>query len=44
MYGEGGAVPDYLSLSEITKPLYGFAVLDKRPSSRPVFLVEGPPD
>lgn len=36
--------PKYLSLSEITKPLYGYACLDKRANGRPVFLVEGPPD
>jgi DNA primase len=34
----------YLSLSEMTKPLYGFAALDKRESDRPVFIVEGAPD
>lgn len=36
--------PKYLSLSEISKPLYGYATLDRRPSGKPVFLVEGPPD
>lgn len=40
----GEASPKYLSLSEITKPLYGYARLDRRASDRPVFLVEGPPD
>jgi DNA primase len=36
--------PKYLALSELTKPLYGYARLDRRPSAKPVFLVEGPPD
>lgn len=36
--------PKYLALSEITRPLYGYACLDRRASARPVFLVEGPPD
>jgi DNA primase len=36
--------PKYLSLKEMDKPLYGYARLDKRPSSKPVLLVESPPD
>lgn len=40
--GEGA--PKYLSLSEIYKPIYGYARLDRRATDRPVFLVEGPPD
>jgi DNA primase len=34
----------YLSLKEMTKPLYGYAQLDKRPGDNPVILVESPPD
>ena len=40
--GEGA--PKYLSLKEMTRPLYGYAQLDKRPSDRPVLLLESPPD
>lgn len=40
----GEASPKYLSLSEITKPIYGYARLVRSASDRPVFLVEGPPD
>jgi DNA primase len=36
--------PKYLCLKEMEKPLYGYARLDKRPSARPVLLVESPPD
>ena len=36
--------PKYLSLKEMTKPLYGYAQLDKRPGDKPVILVESPPD
>ena len=37
--------PKYLSLKEMTKPLYGYARLDRRPqNTRPVILVESPPD
>lgn len=36
--------PKYLSLKEMTKPLYGYARLDKRKSAHPVVLVESPPD
>jgi DNA primase len=36
--------PKYLSLKEMTKPLYGYARLDRRESDRPVVLVESPPD
>lgn len=36
--------PKYLSLKDLSKPLYGYARLDKRPSQRPVVLVESPPD
>jgi DNA primase len=36
--------PKYLSLKEMTKPLYGYARLDKRESPYPVVLVESPPD
>ncbi|MGQ0605301.1 MAG: hypothetical protein ACT4QE_26790 [Anaerolineales bacterium] len=36
--------PKYLSLKEMTKPLYGYAQLDKRPGDNPVILVESPPD
>lgn len=34
----------YLSLKEIEKPLYGYARLDRRPSDRPLIVVESPPD
>jgi DNA primase len=40
--GEGAQ--KYLALKEFSKPLYGYARLDKRPSDRPVVLVESPPD
>ena len=40
----GEAAPKYLSLKEMTKPLYGYAQLDKRQNSAPVILVESPPD
>jgi DNA primase len=36
--------PKYLSLKEMSKPLYGYARLDRRESDRPVLLVESPPD
>jgi DNA primase len=36
--------PKYLSLKEMTKPLYGYARLDKRESDYPVVFVESPPD
>lgn len=36
--------PKYLGIGGVTKPLHGWARLDKRASSKPVFLVEGPPD
>jgi DNA primase len=36
--------PKYLSLKELSKPLYGYARLDKRESDNPVILVESPPD
>jgi DNA primase len=38
------SAPKYLCLKEMEKPLYGYARLDKRPSARPVLLVESPPD
>lgn len=38
------AAPKYLSMKDMFKPLYGYARLDKRPSSTPVILVESPPD
>jgi DNA primase len=40
--GEGAQ--KYLALKEFSKPLYGYARLDKRPSDRPVLLLESPPD
>ncbi len=40
--GEGAQ--KYLALKEFSKPLYGYARLDKRPSERPVLLLESPPD
>lgn len=40
----GAEAPKYLSLKELAKPLYGYARLDRRPSARPVLLVESPPD
>src|SRR5579859_1340249 len=40
----GDHAPKYLSLKEMSKPLYGYARLDKRESGRPVVLVESPPD
>ena len=40
--GEGAQ--KYLALKEFSKPLYGYARLDKRPGDRPVLLLESPPD
>lgn len=40
----GQQAPKYLSLKEMSKPLYGYARLDRRESDRPVLLVESPPD
>ena len=34
----------YLALRGVSKPLYGYAGLDRRPSQRPVIVVESPPD
>jgi len=34
----------YLSLAEMTKPLHGYARLDRRQSGSPVIVVESPPD
>lgn len=34
----------YLSLAEMTKPLHGYARLDRRESGSPVIVVESPPD
>ena len=42
--GLGVRAPKYLSLKEMSKPLYGYARLDRRESSQPVVLVESPPD
>jgi DNA primase len=38
------AAPKYLSLKEIARPLHGYAQLDRRPSPKPVLVVESPPD
>ena len=34
----------YLALRGVAKPLYGYAGLDRRPSAKPVIVVESPPD
>lgn len=34
----------YLCLKELSKPLYGYAQLDRRQSDSPVIVVESPPD
>ena len=34
----------YLALRGASKPLYGYARLDRRPSAKPVIVVESPPD
>ena len=34
----------YLALRGASKPLYGYAGLDRRPSQKPVIVVESPPD
>ncbi len=36
--------PKYLGIGGLGKPVHGLARLDKRASTKPVYLVEGPPD
>lgn len=38
------AATKYLCLKELSKPLYGYAQLDRRQSDSPVLVVESPPD